>query len=249
MVRSLNELRISNRIARLPRFIGAPVERAEDNELLTGKGVFVDDIDFPGMLHAYVVRSVHAHAKILNIDTSAAKHSPGVVDVITFQDLGAVRKFPLTIPHPILKPLTEFPLAREKVRYVGEPVVVIVATSRQLAEDAAVWVQVDYEPMNPCVDIEKALSPGAPLVHEGEPDNVGGFMKQSTGNIDKAFAEADHVIKETLRVHRGGCHAIETRGIVAHYEPKAGFLTIWASCQGPHRIRRTLVTIDGYAGA
>ena len=223
------------------RFIGAPVERAEDNELLTGKGVFVDDIDFPGMLHAHVVRSTHAHAKILRIDTSAAKRSPGVVDVITFQDLGAVRKFPLTIPHPNLKPLTEFPLAKDKVRYVGEPVAVIVATSRQLAEDAAPLVQVDYEPMAPCVDIEKALSPDAPLVHEGEPDNVAGFMKQSTGNVDKAFAEADHVIKETLRVHRGGCHAIETRGIVAHYEPKEGFLTIWASCQGPHRIRRTLL--------
>ena len=225
------------------RFIGAPVERAEDNELLTGKGVFVDDIDFPGMLHAYVVRSTHAHAKILRNDTSAAKRSPGVVDVMTFQDLGAVRKFPLTIPHPNLKPLTEFPLAKDKVRYVGEPVAVIVATSRQLAEDAASLVQVDYEPMAPCVDVEKALSPGASLVHEGEPDNVGGFMKQSTGNVDKAFAEADHVIKEILRVHRGGCHAIEARGIVAQYEPKEGFLTIWASCQGPHRIRRTLLQL------
>ena len=101
-----------------------------------------------------------------SIDTGAAKRSPGVVDVITFQDLGEVRKFPLTIPHPNLKPLTEFPLAKDKVRYVGEPVAVIVATSRQLAEDAAQLVQVDYEPMAPCVDIEKALSPGAPLVHE-----------------------------------------------------------------------------------
>ena len=139
-------------------FIGAPVERAEDNELLTGKGVFVDDIDFPGMLHADV-RSSHAHAKILNIDTGAAKRSPGVVDVITFQDLGEVQKFPLTIPHPNLKPLTEFPLAKDKVRYVGEPVAVIVATSRQLAEDAAQLVQVDYEPMATCVDVEKALAP------------------------------------------------------------------------------------------
>src|SRR5262245_52182679 len=111
-------------------FIGAPVEREEDNELLTGKGVFVDDIDFPGMLHAYVVRSVHAHAKILRIDSDAAKRSAGVVDVITFQDLGPVRQFPLTIPHPNLKPLTELPLAKEKVRYVGEPVAVIVAANR-----------------------------------------------------------------------------------------------------------------------
>ena len=106
------------------------MERAEDHELLTGKGVFVDDIDFPGMLHAHVVRSVHARAKILRIDTTAAKRAPGVVDVITFEDLGAVRKLPLTIPHPSLKPLTEFPMARDKVRYVGEPVAVIVATSR-----------------------------------------------------------------------------------------------------------------------
>ncbi len=103
-------------------FIGAPVERAEDNELLTGKGVFVDDIDFSGMLHAYVVRSAHAHANILCIDTHAAKRSPGVVDVVTFSDLGSVRKFPLTIPHPNLKPLTEFPLAKDEARYVGEPI-------------------------------------------------------------------------------------------------------------------------------
>ena len=225
------------------KFIGARVERAEDQELLSGKGVFVDDIDFPGMLHAYVVRSVHARAKILRIDTSAAKRAPGVVDVITFEDLGAVRKLPLTIPHPNLKPLTEFPMAKDQVRYVGEPVAVIVAQARHLAEDAAPLVEVDYEVTTACVEIEKALAQDAPLVHEGEPDNVAGFMKQSTGNVEKAFAEADHVIKETLRVHRGGCHAIETRGIVAQFDPKAGFLTIWASCQGPHRIRRTLLQL------
>jgi aerobic carbon-monoxide dehydrogenase large subunit len=225
------------------KFIGARVERAEDNELLAGKGVFVDDIDFPGMLHAYVVRSVHARAKILRIETSAAKRAAGVVDVVTFEDLGAVRKLPLTIPHPNLKPLTEFPLAKDQVRYVGEPVAVIVAQSRHLAEDAAPLVEIEYEVLPGCIDIEKALAPSAPLVHEGEPDHVGGFMKQSTGNVEKAFAEADHVIKETLRVHRGGCHAIETRGIVAHFEPKVGFLTIWASCQGPHRIRRTFLQL------
>ncbi|MGE5059640.1 MAG: molybdopterin cofactor-binding domain-containing protein [Betaproteobacteria bacterium] len=225
------------------KFIGARVERAEDKELLSGKGVFVDDIDFPGMLHAYVVRSVHARAKILRIDPSAAKQAQGVVDVITFEDLGAVRKLPLTIPHPNLKPLTEFPLAKDQVRYVGEPVAVIVAESRQLAEDAAPLVEIDYEVLPGCIEIEKALAPDAPLVHEGQPDNVGGFMRQSAGDVEKAFAEADHVIKEILRVHRGGCHAIETRGIVAQYEPKAGFLTIWASCQGPHRIRRTLLQL------
>ncbi len=225
------------------KFIGARVERAEDDELLSGKGVYVDDIDLPGMLHACVVRSVHARAKILRIDTTAAKRATGVVDVITFEDLGAARKLPLTIPHPNLKPLSEFPLAKDQVRYVGEPVAVIVAESRQLAEDAAALVEVDYEVLPACIDIEKALAPDAPRVHEGEPDNVGGFMKQSTGNVEKAFAEADHVIKATLRVHRGGCHAIETRGIVAQFEAKAGFLTIWASCQGPHRIRRTLLQL------
>src|ERR1044072_9237972 len=196
-------------------FGGARVERAEDNELLSGKGVFVDDIDLPGMLHAYVVRSVHARAKILRINTSAAKRAPGVVDVLTFEDLGAVRKLPLTIPHPNLKPLTEFPMAKDQVRYVGEPVAVIVAQGRHLAEDAAPLVEVDYEVTAACVEIERALTREAPLVHEGEPDNVAGFMKQSTGNVEKAFAEADHVIKEPLRVHRGGCHAIETRGLGA----------------------------------
>jgi carbon-monoxide dehydrogenase large subunit len=219
------------------------VERAEDYELLTGKGVYVDDIDFPGMLHAHVIRSAHARAKIIRIDTAAAKRAPGVVDVITFEDLGPVRKLPLTIPHPNLKPLTEFPLARDQVRYVGEPVAVIVARSRYLAEDAAPLVEIEYETQSPCVDIEKTLAPNAPLVHAGELDNVAGFMKQSAGNVDRAFAEANHAIKEIFRVHRGGCHAVETRGIVAQYEPKTGFLTIWASCQGPHRIRRTLLQL------
>jgi aerobic carbon-monoxide dehydrogenase large subunit len=229
--------------APMRRFIGAAVERAEDHELLTGRGVFVDDINFPGMLYAHMVRSPHAHAKILRIDGSAAKKIEGVVDVVTFADLGAARRLPLTIPHPNLKPLTEFPFAREKVRYVGEPVAVIVAMSRQIAEDAAPLVQVDYEPMRPAVDIEHVLDKDASLVHESESDNVAGFMKQSTGNVEQSFAEADYVIKETLRVHRGGCHAIETRGIVAQYERKEGFLTIWASCQGPHRIRRTLLQL------
>ena len=224
-------------------FIGARVERAEDEELLTGKGVFVDDIDFPGMLHAYLVRSPHAHAKLLRIDTREAKALAGVVDVVTFRDLGDVRRFPLTIPHPNLKQLTEFPLAKDKVRYVGEPVAVIVAVSRQVAEDAAPLVEVEYEPLAPCVDIENALAPDAPLVHESESDNVAGFMKQKAGDVDKAFAEADHVIKEKLTMHRGGCHAIETRGIVAQFVRKDGFLTIWASCQGPHRIRRTLLQL------
>jgi carbon-monoxide dehydrogenase large subunit len=216
--------------------------RAERHELLTGKGVFVDDIDFPGMLHAYVVRSAHAHANILCIDTHAAKRSPGVVDVVTFSDLGSVRKFPLTIPHPNLKPLTEFPLAKDKVRYVGQPVAVIVATSRQLPRTRRSWCKSITNPWRPAWKSRQRCR-RAPLVHDGEPDNVAGFMKQSTGNIDKALAEADHVIKETLRVHRGGCHAIEARGIVAQYEPKEGFLTIWASCQGPHRIRRTLLQL------
>jgi aerobic carbon-monoxide dehydrogenase large subunit len=224
-------------------FIGARVERAEDEELLTGKGVFVDDIDLPGMVHAYLVRSPHAHAKLLRIDTREAKALAGVVDVVTFRDLGDVRRFPLTIPHPNLKQLTEFPLAKDKVRYVGEPVAVIVAVSRQIAEDAAPLVEVEYEPLPACVDIERALAPGAARVHESEPDNVAGFMKQKTGDVDKAFAEADHVIKEKLTMHRGGCHAIETRGIVAQFVPKDGFLTIWASCQGPHRIRRTLLQL------
>jgi carbon-monoxide dehydrogenase large subunit len=224
-------------------FIGARVERAEDDELLTGKGVFVDDIDFPGMLHAYMVRSPHARAKLLRIDTRAAKAVAGVVDVVTFSDLGNVRRFPLTIPHPNLKKLTEFPLADDQVRYVGEPVAVIVAASRQIAEDAAPLVEVEYEPLPPCVDIESALDKNAPLVHESEADNVAGFMKQKAGDVDKAFAEADCVIKEELRVHRGGCHAIETRGIVAQFVPKDGSLTIWASCQGPHRLRRILLQL------
>lgn len=223
--------------------IGRPFERKEDSELVKGKGVFVDDIEFPGMLYAAVVRSPYAHARIGRIDKDLAGSSQGVVEVISFSDLGDATRFPVSVPHPALKPLTEYPLARDKVRYVGEPVAVVVALSRPLAEDAADLVEVEYEPLEACVDIEKALAPGAPLIHETEEDNLAFHMVQKVGDVEKAFSQADFVFKETLRVHRAGCHAIETRGVIAQFDAKTGFLNIWASTQGPHRLRKTLLKL------
>lgn len=224
-------------------YIGSRMQRAEDDELLIGKGAFVDDLAFPGMLHVFILRSPHAHARIRRIDTRAAREMSGVAEVVTGEDLRDVPRFPQDIPHPNLKPLTEFPLARDKVRYVGEPVAVIAASSRAVAEDAAALIEVGYEPLPVCVDIERALTADAPLVHESEKDNLASHMEQETGDVDRAFERADHVIKEELRIHRGGCHAIETRGIVAQCEPKEGFLTVWATTQGAHRVRRTLLRL------
>ena len=223
--------------------IGSRMQRVEDDELLSGRGVFVDDLAFPGMLHAFVVRSIHAQARIQRIDARAAKATAGVAGVFTSEDLGNTPRFPQDIPHPNLKPLTEFPLARDKVRYVGEPVAVVVASSRSLAEDAAALIDIEYEALPACLDIEKALQTDAPLVHETEENNLAGFMEQEAGDVDRAFDQADHVVKEVLRIHRGGCHAIETRGIIAQYEPKEGSLAVWATTQGAHRVRRTLLAL------
>ena len=154
------------------RYVNARVPRNEDARLLTGRARFVDDVQLPGMLHVAFVRSEHAHARLIEVDVSAARQRRGVAAVYTFADLGDYgTPAPLLVPPPpipglVFHPCTHRPLAKDKVRYVGEPIAMIVAESRYVAEDAVRDVVVDVEPLDAVVGLEKALAPGAPLVHE-----------------------------------------------------------------------------------
>ena len=191
------------------RWFGAPVQRSEDPRLLRGKGNYVDDIDLPNVLHAAVLRSPHAHARILSIDTTAARDLPGVHLVLTATDLGAVLEpSPLLVPHHALtQPRTQLPLALDEVHYVGEAVAFVVADSRYIAEDALELIDVEYEPLPVVHSLEVASADDAPLVHADVPGNVAAHFVQTVGDPDTAFATAPHVIRETFTIERGSCYA------------------------------------------
>jgi carbon-monoxide dehydrogenase large subunit len=226
-------------------YTGQRVRRQEDPRLLRGEGRYADDVAPPGTLHAAIVRSPHAHAHIRGIDTAAARALAGVAAVITAADLGSAnRPLPNRFPHPTLRYYAQYPLARAKVHYAGEPVAVVVADSRYLAEDAAERVIVDYEPLPAVVDMERALQPGAPLVHDdqGAPDNLAGRFTQQFGDVETAFASAAVVVRQRFEIGKCAGIPIECRGLVAVPSP-LGELTIWDATQTPHMIRDILAEL------
>lgn len=227
------------------RIFGEPIRRAEDPRLLTGHGRFVDDIDRPGQLHAAFVRSPHAHARVRSIDTSAARRMDGVIAVWTYADIGPCqRRMPLLIPHPDLThPYTRFALARDEVNHVGEPVAMVIAASRYLAEDAAEAVVVDWEELPPVVDIERAVQPGHPLVHHDLGTNVAAHYVGIVGDPDAAFAQAAHVFRERLVIERSASMPIEPRAILAEWDDATGVLEVWDSTQAPIVIRNALAAL------
>ena len=226
------------------RYFGASVLRAEDNTLITGRGTYVDDIVRPGMLHAAFVRAEHAHARVRAIRTEAAEAMAGVTAVITNDRLPEGlkdKRMAQPYPAPMLKQGTcAHVLAAGEVNYVGQTVAMVVATSRHVAEDAAALIEVDYQPLDAIVDCREALADGAPLVHEGAPDNVAATLRANFGDVDKAFAEADHVVTVSDKHHRGGCHAMETRGAIAEDDPARGELMLWSATQCPYLVRRVV---------
>src|SRR5205823_1789319 len=227
------------------RWFGAPVQRTEDPRLLRGKGNYVDDIDLPGMLHAAVLRSPHARARIINIDSSAARELPGVHLVLTAGDLGEVLEpSPLLVPHHALtQPRTQLPLALDEVHYVGEAVAFVVAENRYIAEDALDLIDVEYEPLEVIHSLEVAAAADAPLVHADVPGNVAAQLVQTVGDPDAVFASAPHVVQETLLMDRGAAMPMECRGILARWDAHEGLLTCWISTQGPIPIRNGLAAI------
>lgn len=232
------------------RWLGAPVKRNEDPRLLTGQGLFVDDVQLPGMLHAAVLRSPHAHARIVRVDVRRALEHPEVALVLTRADLPARLQEPLPklIPHPDLKHhKTQYALAPDKVRHVGEPVAFVVATSRYAAEDALELIEVDYEPLPAVVDLEEAAEGRPSLVHEDIGTNVAAWSIQRVGDYETARARADLVLARRFVVDRGCASPIETRGVVASWDPRARQLTVWDSTQAPIPIRNGLAALFGLA--
>ena len=228
----------------MKRYLGARVRRKEDMSLLQGRGTFVDDLQIDGTVHAAFLRSPHARARIVHFDASEALQLPGVLAVVSERDFGAqIPVLPFSVPHPALKPILEPVLARGEVCYVGETVAAVVAESRYIAEDALDLIRVEYEPLDPVTDIEQAIDPKAPRIHERAPENIAGVLEQTVGNPDRAFREADHVIRERVFVHRAAGQPMETRAMLVTFDSKLGQLNIWTTSQGPHRIHRALVSM------
>ncbi|MBI2466764.1 MAG: xanthine dehydrogenase family protein molybdopterin-binding subunit [Candidatus Rokubacteria bacterium] len=229
------------------RLIGARIPRNEDPRLLRGLGCFAADINPPGVLHAAVLRSPHAHARIVSIDTARARALPGVHLALSAADLGALNQpTPLLIPHPgLAHPRTQLPLAAEEVRYAGEAVAFVVADDRYVAEDALGLIDVVYDPLPPVTDLEAALAEGAPPVHADVPRNRAGRVVQRVGDADAAFARAARVFRERLFIERSCGSPIEPRGVVAEYDPRTEMLRVWASTQAPLPIKNGLARIFG----
>ena len=230
-------------------YSGQPLKRLEDPKLVTGKGSFVDDLQLPDMLYASVLRSFHAHARIRSMDVSAARNLPGVVAVLTGEDLAGVVKDIPTLDMAggwavdEMKPVEHPVLAKTKVGYVGQPVAVVVAQERYLARDAVELIQVDYEPLPPALDPFAAMQEDATLIHQELGTNVGMRINYGGGNLEAAFARADRVIQQQYHVQRLAPAPLETRGVVAHYQPQEGFLTVWDSTQSPHQVRKDLAQL------
>jgi 2-furoyl-CoA dehydrogenase large subunit len=211
-------------------WVGARLARKEDPPLLTGNARFIDDLaPVPGIRHVALLRAPHAHARIESIDVSGALAIDGV-GVVTGAELAAVIK---PIASAIRAPLTYYPMAVEKVRYAGEPVVLVAASDRYLAEDALEAISVDYRPLDPVVDAIDALADGAPLVHEAAGSNLVHDRRFRYGDPDRAFAAADHVVSLAWRYPRQSCTPIETCGAIAHFEAHPDRYTVWSNFQGP----------------
>lgn len=220
--------------------------RKEDRRLLTGRGRYVGD-DLPaGTLHMAVLRSPLAAATINRIDTAAALALPGVVDVLTAADLAALPgPIPLYTPHPALREKTPWPLARERVHYVGEPVAAVLATDRYAAEDGRDAIEVHYEQHPAAADPVAALAPEAPLVHPELGSNLAAEVAGRVGDPEAAFAAAEHVARVQLRMGRQSPQPLETRGLLAEWDPREELLTVHGSTQSAHMVRRILSYLLG----
>jgi aerobic carbon-monoxide dehydrogenase large subunit len=233
------------------RNFGAPIRRNEDARLLSGQALFIDDVELPGMLYAAFLRSNVAHARIRSIDVAAARARDGVVAVYTAADLGDYwAPGPLLVPPPPIKDTvfnqrTQVPLAKDKVRHVGEPLAVVFAQSRYLAEDALADIAVELDPLPAVVDLENALTNGSARVHDDVRGNIAAHVWQGRGNYPAARAGAAHVVARRFLYDHGASMTIETRGVVASWDARADHLTIWDTTQAPVFLRNGLAAMLG----
>jgi carbon-monoxide dehydrogenase large subunit len=232
------------------KYFGASVKRKEDPRFLRGEGRFVDDVALAGMLHAAFLRSPHPHARIVSVRTEAAAAMPGVIRVFTFRDLerwmkplpvfGAVPPgLAAAIRFDIRQP-AQYALCPDRARYVGEIVAMVVAEDRYRAEDAADAIEVEWEPLPAVVDMQAGAAPGGPLVHEAAGTNVAVGFTHAIGDVERAFAGAEVVMRETFRIQRYVGMPLEGRGVVAAWDRRDGSLTTWNSTQVSHFVQQGL---------
>ena len=223
------------------RMVGAPVQRVEDDRFVRGEGRYVDDVGRDA-LHAAVLRSPHAHARVVSIDVDAVLDCEGVHAVWTYDDLeGAMAEpLPLLIPHPALtQGRTQHALAKDEVNYVGEAIAFVVADDRYLAEDAVARIVVDYDFLPPVVGLDAARA-AEHLVHDDVPGNVAARMEQSHGDPAAAIAAAPHRLSLDLEIERSASTPLEGRGVVARWEPDQGRLQVWSATQTSTGVRAAI---------
>ena len=222
-------------------YIGAPLRRREDVRFVTGQGQYLDDVRLPGMLHAAILRSPHAHALVRGIDASGALALDGVTAVFTYADMADLAKaIPMRVfPLPGLDNYLQTPLSPDTVRHAGEAVAVVVAESRYLAEDALDLIKVDYEPLPAVTSVTDALT-DAVVVHPANGTNLAGSAEINVGDVDSAFAGADYVRKEEFHTNRHTANPLETRGLAASYDAGDGHLRVWGPTKVSHTNRAIL---------
>jgi aerobic carbon-monoxide dehydrogenase large subunit len=232
------------------KFFGAAVKRREDPRFLRGEGRFIDDVVLPGLLHAAFLRAPHAHARIARIDATRAAAAPGVARVLTFQDLerwmkplplfGAVPPGLAAVVKFDIRQAPQWALCRDRARYVGEIVAMVVAESPERAQDALELIRVEWDLLSPVVDMTRAAEPGAPLIHPEWGSNVGIGFTHAIGDADGAFARADVSVAETFHIQRYVGMPLENRGVVAQWDRRDGTMTTWNSTQVSHFVQQGL---------
>ena len=225
-------------------WVGQSVKRREDPRLLTGRGTFVDDITVPNMHYAAILRSPRAHARVVSIDPSKALDLPGVITVLTGEEVGEKS---LPFPVGVTAAFKYYSAAVDKVRYVGEPVAVVVASDRYVAEDALELIEVEYDPLPPVVKPEDALDPDAATLHEELGNNIGCHRLLDYGEVDKAFEEADLILKERFVFPRYSSLPLETYAVIADHDAVTGVITVHSNFMGPfsmHAVTARALNID-----
>ncbi|GAC1475503.1 MAG: molybdopterin-dependent oxidoreductase [Candidatus Dormibacteraceae bacterium] len=229
--------------------IGARIHRREDPRLITGRGHYVDDMQLNGLLHLAFVRSPHGHARIKSIELTDAVKAPGVVGVYTARDFDGLLSGAIPVTNSFVadkkQPIGWAYIAKDEVRYQGEIVAAVLAHGSYQAADAATLVNVEYEPLPAVVDLDKALETKSPTAHTGIPDNVAWDTTVAGGDVDKAFAQAEVVVKERILQQRLFPIAMEGRAVVVEYIPFENRLTMWTSSQVPHWVRLCLTLAMG----
>src|SRR5713101_7882587 len=225
--------------------VGKRIRRREDPRLITGTATYVDDIQMPGMYFAAILRSPHAAANIRSINIQPALAQKGVLTVFIGKDTEQAGTVPCGASLPGLRVPHHTVLATDRVYYVAHPVAVVVAADRYIANAAVALIEVDYDVRRAVADPEKALAPGAPAVHPQWPDNTAFTFHQEGGDVDKAFAEADVIVKQRITSQRLIPSPMETRGVVAEWRAAERALTLYTSTQAPHLVRSLVAQILG----